>query len=45
MPAAVRLPGGRVSCVSCHDVFVLAPQRLTVPIEGSALCFACHAMN
>lgn len=45
LPAQVRLPAGKVSCVSCHDVYGHGPARLTVPIEGSALCFTCHDMN
>jgi predicted CXXCH cytochrome family protein len=45
LPATVRLPGGRVSCVSCHDLYSREPKLLTVPIEGSALCFTCHDMD
>jgi predicted CXXCH cytochrome family protein len=45
LPHAVRLPDGMVSCVSCHDVYNSTPKRLTVPIEGSQLCFACHEMD
>ena len=45
LPEQVRLPGGVVSCVSCHDLY--APERhlLTVSLDGSALCFTCHAMD
>jgi len=45
LPSSVRLPGGRVSCVSCHNLYSPEPKLLTVPIEGSALCFTCHDMN
>lgn len=42
LPASVRLPGGMVSCVSCHDLYASKPALLAVPIEGSALCMTCH---
>ena len=45
LPPVVRLPGGNVSCLSCHNLYGREPNRLTVPIEGSALCFTCHDMN
>ncbi|MCK4658260.1 MAG: cytochrome c3 family protein [Phycisphaerae bacterium] len=45
LPANVRLPDGQVSCVSCHDLYATDQRRLTVPIEGSALCFTCHDMD
>jgi predicted CXXCH cytochrome family protein len=45
LPRAVRLPGGSVSCVSCHDLYSTEPHRLTVPIESSRLCFTCHDMG
>ncbi len=43
LPEKVRLPDGKVSCVSCHDLY--DRDRLSVPIEGSALCFTCHEMD
>ena len=45
LPKQVRLPDGKISCVSCHDLY--APERfyLTVPLDGSQLCFTCHAMD
>ena len=45
LPVNVILPGGQVSCISCHDIY--APQRglLTVPIEGSRLCLTCHELD
>lgn len=45
LPEQVRLPGGSVSCVSCHDLYAGGQYRLTVPIEGSKLCFTCHQMD
>lgn len=45
LPKSIRLPGGRVSCVSCHDVYGRDRHRLTVPIEGSQLCMTCHVMD
>lgn len=45
LPPKVRLPGGQVGCISCHDLYAPNPGRLAVPIEGSALCFTCHDMD
>ncbi|MHC4609544.1 MAG: cytochrome c3 family protein, partial [Planctomycetota bacterium] len=45
LPQEVRLPDGKVSCVSCHSLYAGRPNLLTVPIEKSQLCFACHQMN
>lgn len=45
LPAEIRLPGGKVSCVSCHNLYSSERYRLSVPIERSELCFACHAMD
>jgi len=45
LPDEVPLPEGKVSCISCHDLFGDTPYLLTVPIEGSQLCLTCHAMN
>ncbi len=45
LPARVRLPEGRVSCVSCHDLYGTGTHHLSVPIEGSALCFTCHQLD
>lgn len=45
LPATVQLPGGMVSCVSCHDLYQPDKNRLSVPIEGSSLCLTCHDMN
>ena len=45
LPTKVRLPDGQVSCVSCHDLYASDRYHLTVPIEGSDLCFACHNLD
>lgn len=45
LPDAVRLPGGSVSCVSCHNLYAGEPHLLSVPIEGSQLCLTCHEMD
>jgi predicted CXXCH cytochrome family protein len=45
LPKEVQLPGGAVSCVSCHNLYAPGKSRLTVPIEGSELCFTCHDMR
>ena len=45
LPKEIPLPGGKVGCLSCHNLFGQEPYRLNIPIEGSALCFACHDMN
>ena len=45
LPDKVRLPGGSVSCVSCHNLYVSTPSRLVVPIEESRLCLTCHDMD
>lgn len=45
LPKSIRLPGGKVSCVSCHDVYNRDRHRLSVPIEGSKLCMTCHVMD
>ena len=45
LPPEVRLPEGKVSCVSCHNLFERSKNHLSVPIEQSALCFTCHEMD
>ena len=45
VPATVSLAGGVVSCVSCHNLYAGDEHRLSVPIEGSQLCFACHDLD
>jgi predicted CXXCH cytochrome family protein len=45
LPKQVRLPDGKVSCVSCHDLYTSEPKLLSVPIRESALCMTCHTMD
>lgn len=44
LPPEVQLPGGKVSCVSCHNLYSQSPKLLSVTSEGSDLCFSCHEM-
>jgi hypothetical protein len=45
LPRTISLPSGVVGCVSCHNLYNLESNHLTVPIEGSRLCLACHEMD
>jgi predicted CXXCH cytochrome family protein len=45
LPEAISLPGGYVSCNSCHNLYGTEAHRLSVPIEGSKLCLTCHDMD
>jgi len=45
LPGHVQLPDGKVSCVSCHDLYAGRKHLLTVPIEGSRLCLTCHDLD
>jgi hypothetical protein len=45
LPPKVRLCEGRVSCISCHDLYAPDRSKLSVTIESSALCFTCHDMD
>lgn len=40
----IRLPEGRVECISCHDPHHATglPWMLSVTVQRSALCLACH---
>jgi predicted CXXCH cytochrome family protein len=42
LPRAILLPDGRMSCVSCHQVYKKDHGKLVMPNEGSALCLQCH---
>lgn len=39
----IRLPDGKLSCVSCHQAYTKDHGKLTVTMERSALCLSCHA--
>ncbi len=45
LPQEVALPGGKVGCVSCHNLYAKGRYLLTVPIKGSELCLTCHDMR
>lgn len=45
LPGSISLPGGLVTCNSCHNLYGTNPNRLSVPIEGSKLCLTCHVMD
>ncbi|MHB8877672.1 MAG: cytochrome c3 family protein [Myxococcaceae bacterium] len=37
------LSGGKVTCATCHDGQSPHPFHTAVRMDGSAMCFACHA--
>jgi len=39
----IVLSDGRISCVSCHEVYKKDHGRLVVPMARSELCLSCHA--
>lgn len=39
----VLLSDGKLSCISCHEVYKKEHGRLVMTMERSALCLACHA--
>lgn len=41
---ALVLPGGKLTCTTCHDGASRLPARTALPMSGSRLCLACHAM-
>lgn len=42
LPQQIALPEGKVSCVSCHDLYAGVRYLLAVPTRDSRLCLACH---
>jgi predicted CXXCH cytochrome family protein len=42
LPRALWLPGGRVTCTTCHDGASSEPARVAMPLAASRLCFGCH---
>jgi predicted CXXCH cytochrome family protein len=41
--AGLVLPGGRLECVTCHDVHdAVTPGRIRIENTGSRLCLTCH---
>ncbi|MFQ5494589.1 MAG: hypothetical protein ACE5EX_04335 [Phycisphaerae bacterium] len=45
LPPQIRLANGKVTCLSCHDLYNLEPHQLSVSMEGSSLCLTCHQMD
>jgi predicted CXXCH cytochrome family protein len=43
LPEGIQLPSNQVSCISCHDLYARDNHLLTVSMDGSRLCFSCHA--
>ncbi len=41
---AVRLPEGRVACISCHKGYTRRHGQLVMSNNGSRLCFECHRL-
>lgn len=42
LPDVIRLPGGQVSCVSCHEGYTREHGKLVMANNRSQLCFGCH---
>ena len=42
IPREIRLPGGKVSCVSCHQGYSASHGALVSLGNGSPLCGSCH---
>jgi len=38
----IRLPGGEVSCRSCHSLYSPHEGHLVIPNDRSRLCLSCH---
>ena len=38
----IKLVSGRISCISCHDLYSREPMKLTMTTAGAALCLNCH---
>ena len=42
LPAAISLPDGKISCISCHQGYNDQHGDLVVDNQGDELCFSCH---
>ncbi len=42
LPDVVRLPDGKVECVSCHNPYSSNDKLLVIDNHGSRLCLTCH---
>lgn len=38
----IKLPGDRLSCISCHDIRKNGKYHLVIEKTGSKLCMTCH---
>ncbi len=38
----IKLPDGKVSCISCHNIRVPEKNHLAMDNRGSKLCLTCH---
>ena len=38
----LRLAGGKITCLSCHDLHNSGPKHLVISNVGSKLCLTCH---
>lgn len=39
----IRLSDGKISCISCHEVYKKDHGKLVASVDRSALCLSCHA--
>ncbi|MDD5029369.1 MAG: cytochrome c3 family protein [Rhodoferax sp.] len=44
LPREIWLPGGKLSCVSCHEPYKKQHGQLVVTNSGSKLCMQCHSL-
>ena len=42
LPSTIRLPSGKVECLSCHNLYSKNEHLLSVSNERSRLCLSCH---
>ncbi len=42
LPDVIKLPDGKVECVSCHNLYSQNQHLLAISNEGSRLCLICH---
>ncbi len=42
LPSEIKLPEGKVSCISCHKVYTQVHGDVVITKRGSKLCFSCH---
>jgi len=42
LPDVIKLPDGKVECVSCHNLYSHNQHLLAISNQGSRLCLTCH---